>query len=252
MAVACQGVVSHLSTAQTRSSGIIRALSDSLKDESSASVLLEETEVYLEDELKCVGFLEERAAKNKQEANRIASTSQNAGRGDDSLQQLSKLRRSVANDVEAASALRRFAQEIEELCSSMLTKEVVEAEKERVVRIYVLFFKLHLKKTLPDELFELIRTPFQEAIPKPAPVVKPAKVEKPVVKEEKSEEPKAPKPAMKWGTIKKQEVKGIDEINKELASSRVWSCLFGEATSVQQTWNMIQDYITTQQSFSYP
>lgn len=221
MAVACQGVVSHLSTAQTRSSDIIRALSDSLKVESSASLLLEETEVYLEDELKCVGFLEERAAKNKQEANRIASTLQNAGRGDDSLQQLSKLRRSVANDVEAASALRRFAQEIEELCSSMLTKEVVEAEKERVVRIYVLFFKLHLKKTLPDELFELIRAPFQEAIPKPAPVVKPAKVEKPVVKEEKKEEPKAPKPAMKWGTIKKQEVKGIDEINKELESSRV-------------------------------
>ena len=146
---------------------------------------------------------------------------QNAGRGDDSLQQLSKLRRSVANDVEAASALRRFAQEIEELCSSMLTKEVVEAEKERVVRIYVLFFKLHLKKTLPNELFELIRAPFQEAIPKPAPVVKPAKVEKPVVKEEKKEEPKAPKPAMKWGTIKKQEVKGIYEINKELESSRV-------------------------------
>ena len=78
-----------------------------------------------------------------------------------------------------------------------------------------------MKKTLPDELFELIRAPFQEAIPKPAPVVKPAKVEKPVVKEEKKEEPKAPKPAMKWGTIKKQEVKGIDEINKELESSRV-------------------------------
>ena len=245
-------MVSHLSTAQTRSSDIIRALSDSLKDESSASLLLEETEVYLEDELKCVGFLEERAAKNKQEANRIASTLQNTGRGDDSLQQLSKLRRSVANDMEAASALRRFAQEIEELCSSMLTKDVVEAEKERVVRIYVLFFKLHLKKTLPDELFELIRVPFQEAIPKPAPVVKPAKVEKPVVKEEKKEEPKAPKPAMKWGTIKKQEVKGIDEINKELESSRVWYCLFGETSSVQQTRDMIQYYITTQQSSPYP
>ena len=45
--------------------------------------------------------------------------------------------------------------------------------------------------------------------------------EKGVEKEEKKEEPKAPKPAMKWGTIKKQEVKGIDEINKELESSRV-------------------------------
>lgn len=224
-AEACHAVSEPLEAAQVRSAEELRALGESLKSGFDARSLLEETCEYLEEELACVGFLEARVRKNKKEADELASALgaalQRAGQ-EEKLQQLSVLRRAVANDVEATAALRRFAQEVEALCSAMLTKELVEANKELVTGIYVLFFKLHLKKTLPDELFEIIRAPFQDALPKPAPAPKVVKMEKVVEKEEKKEA--APvKKGLKWGVVKMPEVKGLDEINKELESSRKWS-----------------------------
>ena len=224
-AEACHAVSEPLEAAQARSAEELRALGESLKSGFDARSLLEETREYLEEELACVGFLEARVRKNKKEADELASALgavlQRAGQ-EEKLQQLSVLRRAVANDVEATAALRRFAQEVEALCSAMLTKELVEANKELVTGIYVLFFKLHLKKTLPDELFEIIRAPFQDALPKPAPAPKVVKMEKVVEKEEKKEA--APvKKGLKWGVVKMPEVKGLDEINKELESSRKWS-----------------------------
>ena len=222
-AKACRAVSEHLEAAQARSAEELRALGESLKSGFNARGLMVETRDYLEEELACVGFLEARVRKNKKEADELASALgaalQRAGQ-EEKLQQLSVLRRAVANDVEATAALRRFAQEVEELCSAMLTKELVEANKELVTRIYVLFYKLHLKKTLPDELFEIIRTPFQDALPKPAVAPKVVRVEKVVEKEEKKGEAAPVKKGLKWGVVKMPEVKGLDEINKELKSSR--------------------------------
>lgn len=225
-AEACHAVSEPLEAAQARSAEELRALGESLKSGFDARSLLEETREYLEEELACVGFLEARVRKNKKEADELASALgaalQRAGQ-EEKLQQLSVLRRAVANDVEATAALRRFAQEVEALCSAMLTKELVEANKELVTGIYVLFFKLHLKKTLPDELFEIIRAPFQDALPKPAPAPKVVKMEKVVEKEDKKEEAAPVKKGLKWGVVKMPQVKGLDEINKELESSRKWS-----------------------------
>lgn len=230
-AQACRAVGPHLEAAQARSVEVLHALGESLKGGFDARSLLEETRGYLEDEVACVDFLETRVRRNKQEADALADTltgaltgagMQRAGK-EEKLQQLSVLRRAVANDVEAAAALRRFAQEVEEMCSAMLTKELVEANKELITEIYVLFFKLHLKKTLSEDLFEMIRAPFQDALPKPEPAPKVEKVEKAVEKDVKKEEAIPVKKGLKWGVVKKVEVKGLDEINKELESKKLFS-----------------------------
>ena len=149
----------------------LRALGESLKSGFDARSLLEETREYLEEELACVGFLEARVRKNKKEADELASalgaTLQRAGQ-EEKLQQLSVLRRAVANDVEATAALRRFAQEVEALCSAMLTKELVEKLKKDLAAIRAELETLKAKTpqaiweedldAFVEELFEVAKT----------------------------------------------------------------------------------------------
>ena len=121
---------------------------------------------YLESEVTCVNFLEDRAMLNRNEADRLSQEVQHGGHHDERILEVARLRRSVANDLEAASSLRRFATEIEVMCSELIDKSILEQNQEVLSAIYILFAKMRVTSTLPEELYSVLKPIVDAAVPK--------------------------------------------------------------------------------------
>lgn len=165
VAMACSAVNNDLEAAQKKSAEIVQSVSD-LKKIQDRTELWKATIEYLESEVTCVNFLEDRAMLNRNEADRLSQEVQHGGHHDERILEVAKLRRSVANDLEAASSLRRFATEIEVMCSELIDKSILEQNQEVLSAIYILFAKMRVTSTLPEELYSVLKPIVDAAVPK--------------------------------------------------------------------------------------
>ena len=127
------------------------------------TALLRSVAEYLESEVTCVHFLEDRATLNRAEADRLSAELQHGHRPMESTLDVAKLRRSVASDLEAADALRRFAKEVECQCAGVVD-ESTDPELLRV--LYALFAKLHVVPTLKEPMASVVKPVLEVATPK--------------------------------------------------------------------------------------
>ena len=231
-AAACRAVGEAIEAAQKTSAGLVEAVGDtaSLLDRTA---LLRAVSEYLESEVTCVNFLEDRATLNRTEADRLSQELQHGRHGMDHTLDVAKMRRSVASDLEAANALRHFATEVERLCAGVV-EESTDPELLRV--IYALFAKLHVAPTLTEPMYSVVKPIVEAATPKSLPRYgyspvaaskRTAKNAAPVTKGPKTDDKtvgKEPKPAKttgrKWNVVKPIEVKSLSEIQKEV--ERKW------------------------------
>ena len=165
VAMACSAVNNDLVAAQKKSAEIVQSVSD-LKKIQDRTELWKATIEYLESEVTCVNFLEDRAMLNRNEADRLSQEVQHGGHHDERILEVAKLRRSVANDLEAASSLRRFATEMEVMCSELIDKTLLEQSQEVLSAIYILFAKMRVTSTLPEELYSVLKPIVDAAVPK--------------------------------------------------------------------------------------
>lgn len=165
VAKACSVVSIDLQAAQKKSADIVQSVSD-LKKIQDHTELWKATMEYLESEVTCINFLEDRATLNRSEADRLSQELQHGGHHDERILEVAKLRRSVANDLEAANALRRFAAEIEKMCSESIDEATLEQNKEVVSAIYILFAKMRVTTTLPETLYSVLKPIVDAAVPK--------------------------------------------------------------------------------------
>lgn len=201
-------VVNQLNKLQDHATVLIEEGSKEIKK----TAILEDTLAYLTSEQECMSFLETRSANNKKEADATASLIQKNGFQEELVQNVGKLRRSVANDLETVKSLRHFAQEIEKACSSMLDEELISGERQLVISVYLGFYKLHVERTLSDSLYELFREELNGLLPKA--VVKEKVIEVKKVEENSVKEVKVTT-GKKWGHVNKVNVKTMDDLRKE-------------------------------------
>lgn len=202
-------MVNQLNKLQDHATVLIEEGSKEIKK----TAILEDTFAYLTSEQECMSFLETRSANNKKEADATASLIQKNGFQEELVQNVGKLRRSVANDLETVKSLRHFAQEIEKACSSMLDEELIAGERQLVISVYLGFYKLHVERTLSDSLYELFREELNGMLPKA--VVKEKVIEVKKVKENSVKEVKKVSTGKKWGHVNKVNAKSMDDIRKE-------------------------------------
>lgn len=202
-------VVDQLNKLQDHATSLLEVGSKEIKK----TAILKDTLAYLTSEQECVSFLEMRSANNKKEADATASLIQKNGFQEELVQNVGKLRRSVANDLETVKSLRHFAQEIEKACSSMLDEELIAGERQLVISVYLGFYKLHVERTLSDSLYELFREELNGLLPKP--VVKERVTEVKKVEENTVKDDKRVSTGKKWGHLNKVNVKSMNDIRKE-------------------------------------
>ena len=159
---ACRAVRVDMEAAQKTSMELVKAVGDTetLRDQMA---LLRAVVEYLESEVTCVNFLVDRATLNRTEADRLSQELQHGHHGMERTRDVAKMRRSVASDLEAASALRRFATEVEHLCAGAVD---ASTDPELLRVIYALFAKLHVPATLKEPMYSVVKPIMEEASPK--------------------------------------------------------------------------------------
>lgn len=213
---------------------------------------------YVESEKACVSFLQSRLNRNESEVDALAAALQRETPTEAKLARVMQLRRAIASDREALKALRTFAAGIERRLAEMLDGAMAEAQKEVLVPIYVAFFEMGVPKTISIEVYNVLVDAVNAALPKPEPKKTEGKekIEEEEVEEEidpeanaeaakekedeqgktkgkgrgrrgrgkgkreNSKEKKQTETGRKWGVVKQQEVKSVDEIQKEIQASR--------------------------------
>ena len=224
-AAACRAVREDMAAAQKTSAELVKAVGDTavLLDRTA---LLRAVSEYLESEVTCVNFLEDRATLNRTEADRLSQELQHGHHGVESTLDVAKMRRSVASDLEAANALRRFATEVERLCAGIVDDST---DRELLRVVYALFGKLHVAPTLKEPMYSVVKPIVEAATPKGLDycgcshaVIAKRKAAVPVAKSVRAAEKtgKEPKPVRatgkKWNVVKPIEVKSLSEIQKEV------------------------------------
>ena len=212
---------------------------------------------YVESEKACVSFLQSRFHRNESEVDALAAELQRETPTEAKLARVMQLRRAIASDREALKALRTFAAGIERRLAEMLDGAMAEAQKEVLVPIYVAFFEMGVPKTISIEVYNVLVDAVNAALPKPEPkkTEEKEKIEEEETEEEidteanaeaakekeneqgkakgkgrrrgrgkgkrgNSKEKKQTETGRKWGVVKQQEVKSVDEIQKEIQASR--------------------------------
>ena len=231
-AVACKAVEEAFNAVQQREETFVKAVPMFVNEIKDEGILLQSIKQYLESEVTCVTFLQNRSAANKTEVDTLSAELQRETATEEKLSRVAKLRRSIASDRDAMNVLIGFASGIERRLSAMIDGPKAEAHKDALVPIYVLLFQLHVPKTITVEVYNVLADAVNAALPKPAPKVAPKpKEEKP--KEEVKEETKKPSQSMrKWGVIKQHEVKSVDAIREEIQASR-HSHVFWKHSNIQ-------------------
>ena len=218
-AVACKAVEEAFDAVQQREETFVQAVPTFVNEMKDEAVLLQSIKQYLESEVTCVTFLQNRSTTNKAEVDTLFAELQHETATEEKLSRVAKLRRLIASDRDAMNALIGFASGIERRLSAIIDGPKAEAHKDALVPIYVLLFQLHVPKTITVEVYNVLADAVNAALPKPAPKLTPKpKEEKP--KEEVKETKRPAQPMKKWGIIKQHEVKSVDAIREEIQASR--------------------------------
>ena len=257
--VACRSVLEALDATQTRAAAIVEAAAKQTTQTSvdRRGEWLHGVLQYVESEKACVSFLQSRLNRNESEVDALAAELQRETPTEAKLARVMQLRRAIASDREALKALRTFAAGIERRLAEMLDGAMAEAQKEVLVPIYVAFFEMGVPKTISIEVYNVLVDAVNAALPKPEPkkTEEKEKIEEEETEEEieteanaeaahekeneqgktkgkgrrrgrgkgkrgNSKEKKQTETGRKWGVVKQQEVKSVDEIQKEIQASR--------------------------------
>ena len=257
--VACRSVLEALDATQTRAAAIVEAAAKQTTQTSvdRRGEWLHGVLQYVESEKACVSFLQSRLNRNESEVDALAAELQRETPTEAKLARVMQLRRAIASDREALKALRTFAAGIERRLAEMLDGAMAEAQKEVLVPIYVAFFEMGVPKTISIEVYNVLVDAVNAALPKPEPkkTEEKEKIEEEETEEEieteanaeaahekeneqgktkgkgrrrgrgkgkrgNSKEKKQTETGRKWGVVKQQEVKRVDEIQKEIQASR--------------------------------
>ena len=179
-----------LDATQTRAAAILKA-GEAQATRNRLPELLQSALRYVESEKACVSFLQSRLNRNLSEVDALAAELQRETPTEEKLARVVQLRRAIASDKDALSALRSFAAGIERKLAEVLDGATAEAQKEVLVPIYVAFFEMGVPKTISMDVYNALVDAVKAAPPKPEPPKREEKEEEEEEEEEeRTEEPK--------------------------------------------------------------